>query len=112
VEAARGHAPAVARELSRNRSPALVGYYTSVVDERGVVVFKPPAKAHWVLKGTTKDIADHKEEWFTNVAADGFNLLPTCVPNSLTQVVDLVLPELRHRGLFRTELRVGLYVRI
>jgi hypothetical protein len=41
VEAARGHATAVARELSRNRLPrALVGRYISVVDERGVVVFK------------------------------------------------------------------------
>jgi uncharacterized protein DUF6894 len=41
VEAARGHAVAVARELSRNqRSQALGGLYISVVDERGVVVFK------------------------------------------------------------------------
>jgi hypothetical protein len=43
VEAARGHAMAVARELSRTRLPdALVGRYISVVDERGVVVFKVP----------------------------------------------------------------------
>jgi hypothetical protein len=43
VEAARGHAMAVARELSRNRLPhALVGLYISVVDERGVIVFKLP----------------------------------------------------------------------
>jgi len=40
VEAARGHAMTVARELSRNRPRALVGHYISVVDERGVVVFK------------------------------------------------------------------------
>jgi hypothetical protein len=37
VEAARGHAMAVARELSSNQ-PRLVGYYISVVDERGVVM--------------------------------------------------------------------------
>jgi len=43
VEAARGHAMAVVRELSRNRLPdALVGHSISVVDERGVVVFKVP----------------------------------------------------------------------
>jgi hypothetical protein len=41
VEAARGHAMAVARELSRNLPPdALVGRSISVVDDRGVVVFK------------------------------------------------------------------------
>jgi hypothetical protein len=43
VEAARAHAIAVARELSGNRVPdALVGLYISVVDERGVAVFKVP----------------------------------------------------------------------
>jgi uncharacterized protein DUF6894 len=43
VEAARGHAVAVAWELSRNQqSQALGGLYISVVDERGVVVFKVP----------------------------------------------------------------------
>jgi uncharacterized protein DUF6894 len=37
VEAARGHAVGIARELSRNRPPhALVGHHISVVDERGV----------------------------------------------------------------------------
>jgi hypothetical protein len=41
VEAARGHAMAVARELARNLPPdAFVGHSISVVDERGVVVFK------------------------------------------------------------------------
>jgi hypothetical protein len=43
VEAARGHALTVARELSRGRlPPALVGRSISVIDERGVVVFKVP----------------------------------------------------------------------
>jgi hypothetical protein len=43
VEAARGHAMTVARELSRGQLPrALVGRSISVIDERGVVVFKVP----------------------------------------------------------------------
>jgi hypothetical protein len=43
VEAARGYAMAVARELSRNAQPhAFVGCHISVVDEQGVVVFKVP----------------------------------------------------------------------
>ncbi len=61
------------------------------------------AKAHWVMKGTPKEIADHIEEWFTGDAADGFNLLPPYVPGSLAEFIDLVLPELRRRGLFRTD---------
>ena len=43
VEAARGHAMAVARELSRHHLPlALVGHFISVIDEGGVVIFKTP----------------------------------------------------------------------
>ena len=43
VEAARGHAMTVAKELSRGRLPrALIGRHISVVDERGVVVCKVP----------------------------------------------------------------------
>jgi hypothetical protein len=43
VEAARGHAVAVARELSRNGlSLGLVGRFISVVDEGGVVIFRTP----------------------------------------------------------------------
>jgi hypothetical protein len=41
VEAARGHAVAMARDLSRNLPlHALDGHHISVVDERGVVVFR------------------------------------------------------------------------
>jgi len=43
VEAAREHAIAVARELSREGVPGLsAGLYISVADEQGVVVFKLP----------------------------------------------------------------------
>jgi hypothetical protein len=43
VGAARKHAMAVARELSRHKlSDALIGLYISVVDEDGIVVFKVP----------------------------------------------------------------------
>jgi hypothetical protein len=43
AEAARGHVMTVARELSRNLPPdALVGRSISVVDDRGLVVFKVP----------------------------------------------------------------------
>jgi hypothetical protein len=43
VEAARRHAMAVAHELSRNEPlHAFVGCHISVVDEKGVVVFKVP----------------------------------------------------------------------
>ena len=35
-------------------------------------------------------------------AADGFNIMPPMFPASLVDFADLVIPELRRRGLFRS----------
>jgi N-acetyl-S-(2-succino)cysteine monooxygenase len=61
------------------------------------------ARGHWVLCGTPKRIADTLEEWFVEDAADGFNVLPPYFPGALVDFVDLVVPELQARGLFRRE---------
>jgi len=60
------------------------------------------ARGHWVLCGTPASIADTLEEWFTTGAADGFNVLPPYFPGGFDDFVDLVVPELQRRGLFRT----------
>ncbi|WP_137126109.1 LLM class flavin-dependent oxidoreductase [Roseomonas sp. HF4] len=57
---------------------------------------------HRMVIGTPADIADAMEEWFHGGGADGFNLLPTWLPGGLDDVVDLVIPELQRRGLYRT----------
>ena len=61
------------------------------------------ARGHWVLCGTPTRIADTLERWFVEGAADGFNVLPPYFPGALTDFVDLVVPELQARGLFRRE---------
>lgn len=61
------------------------------------------ARGHWVVVGTPESIADQMEHWFRNEAADGFNVMPPVLPSSLREFVDLVVPELQRRGLFRTE---------
>ena len=58
-----------------------------------------------IVVGTPEEIADHIQEWFDVGAADGFNLMFPYVPGSLDDFVDLVVPELRRRGIFRTEYR-------
>lgn len=52
--------------------------------------------------GTPDQIADRIQEWFEGEAADGFNVR-TVVPNGLEDFVELVVPVLQERGLFRTE---------
>jgi FMN-dependent oxidoreductase (nitrilotriacetate monooxygenase family) len=56
-----------------------------------------------LLKGTAQDVADTMEEWMAEEAADGFNLTPTHLPHGAEDFVELVVPELRRRGRFRTE---------
>jgi N-acetyl-S-(2-succino)cysteine monooxygenase len=61
------------------------------------------ARGHRTIWGTPEQIADQLEEWFINDAADGFNIMPPYLPGGLDDFVELVIPELRRRGLFRTE---------
>jgi FMN-dependent oxidoreductase (nitrilotriacetate monooxygenase family) len=56
-----------------------------------------------LLKGTAGDVADVMEQWIDEGAADGFNLTPTHLPHGAEDFVELVIPELRRRGRFRTE---------
>jgi len=53
--------------------------------------------------GDPRRIADVMEQWFTERAADGFMIFPPYLPGSATAFVDLVVPELQRRGLFRKE---------
>ena len=60
-------------------------------------------RGHVLSIGTPTQVADEMEHWFKDGAADGFNVMPAYQPGSLKDFVDLVIPELQHRGLFRKE---------
>ncbi len=60
-------------------------------------------RGHVLSVGTPSQVADEMEHWFKDGAADGFNVMPAWLPGSLKDFVDLVIPELQHRGLFRKE---------
>jgi FMN-dependent oxidoreductase (nitrilotriacetate monooxygenase family) len=59
-------------------------------------------RGHRVFAGTPVQVADELEAWFLGGAADGFNVMPPTLPGGLDDFVDLVVPELQRRGLFRT----------
>jgi alkanesulfonate monooxygenase len=61
------------------------------------------ARGHRAAVGTASDIADALEEWYRGGAADGFNIMPQVLPAGLNEFVELVIPELQRRGLFRTK---------
>jgi FMN-dependent oxidoreductase (nitrilotriacetate monooxygenase family) len=53
--------------------------------------------------GTSNDIVDIMQEWFEATACDGFNITPATLPGGGEDFVEMVVPELQRRGLFRTE---------
>ena len=59
------------------------------------------ARGHWTVVGTPAEIADQLEARFRAGGADGFNIMPASLPISLNEFVELVVPELQRRGLFR-----------
>ena len=62
-----------------------------------------PSPSHLAAIGSPEEIADQLQHWFETDAADGFNIMPLELPKGITDFVDLVVPILQERGLFKTE---------
>ena len=60
------------------------------------------SNGHRIVVGSPGEIADDLQHWFETGAADGFNLIPGDMPGGLFDFVDLVVPELQRRGVYRT----------
>src|SRR5262249_14602923 len=60
------------------------------------------ARGHFSFAGTPEQVADLIEDWFTDGAADGFNIMPPLLPAMLDVFSAEVIPLLQRRGLFRT----------
>ena len=78
---------------------------------RDVYNLTAAARGHWVLCGSAERIADTLQQWFEEHAADGFNVMPPYFHEGFEDFVQLVVPILQERGLFRadyvTRLRQG-----
>ena len=56
-----------------------------------------------VFVGTPKQVADQMEGWYLSDSCDGFVLAATHMPGAYEDFVELVVPELQRRGLFRKD---------
>jgi alkanesulfonate monooxygenase SsuD/methylene tetrahydromethanopterin reductase-like flavin-dependent oxidoreductase (luciferase family) len=57
--------------------------------------------------GSPQDVADELIAWADETDVDGFNLFRLVAPESLNAFVDLVVPELQSRGVYKTAYRDG-----
>src|SRR6266566_8578397 len=92
VEAARSRTEVILNLVRRDK-PTL----------RQLLGYLAGARGHFVTAGTPEQIADLIEDWFTDGAADGFNIMPPLLPVQLDVFSAEVIPILQRRGLFRTE---------
>jgi alkanesulfonate monooxygenase SsuD/methylene tetrahydromethanopterin reductase-like flavin-dependent oxidoreductase (luciferase family) len=60
-----------------------------------------------LFTGTPAQVVDQMESWFKADACDGFVLAATHMPGAYEDFVNLVVPELQRRGLFREEYTEG-----
>jgi FMN-dependent oxidoreductase (nitrilotriacetate monooxygenase family) len=70
---------------------------------RDMINLAGAARGHWVILGTPEEIADILQDWFESHACDGFNILPPYFPGAFQDFVDMVIPVLQERGLFRRD---------
>ena len=92
VEAARSRTEVIL-SLVRREKPTLRQLLGTLAGARG----------HFTFAGTPEQVADLIEDWFTDGAADGFNIMPPLLPAMLDVFSAEVIPLLQRRGLFRTE---------
>ena len=59
------------------------------------------------IVGDAAQVADELQSWIDETGADGFNLSRTVVPESYEDFVDLVVPELQDRGVYKTAYAEG-----
>ncbi|SEI02300.1 FMN-dependent oxidoreductase, nitrilotriacetate monooxygenase family [Rhizobium tibeticum] len=59
------------------------------------------------IVGSAEQVADRLAAWLLDGGVDGFNLARTVAPESLRDFVDLVVPVLQERGLFKADYAEG-----
>jgi FMN-dependent oxidoreductase (nitrilotriacetate monooxygenase family) len=59
------------------------------------------------IVGNPSQVADQLAAWIEEADVDGFNLTRTVTPESVEAFVDLVVPELQNRGIYKTAYEEG-----
>jgi FMN-dependent oxidoreductase (nitrilotriacetate monooxygenase family) len=60
-----------------------------------------------MLVGSGAEVADALQSWVDDTGVDGFNLAYVLTPGSFADIVDLVVPELQARGVYKRDYAPG-----
>src|ERR1700722_2801246 len=56
-----------------------------------------------VVVGSPERVADELQSWVAETDIDGFNLAYAVTPETFSDIVDLLVPELRRRGVYKQD---------
>jgi FMN-dependent oxidoreductase (nitrilotriacetate monooxygenase family) len=62
-----------------------------------------------ILVGNPRDVADAIQFYFEETGVDGFNFAPFISPGCLEDFIELVVPELQNRGIYKKDYEPGTY---
>ena len=60
-----------------------------------------------IVVGSPKSVADQLQSWIAETDIDGFNLAYAVTPETFADFVELIVPELQRRGVYKREYRPG-----
>lgn len=60
-----------------------------------------------VIVGSPETVTDQLQDWMRETDIDGFNLAYTVLPECFEDIVDLLVPEMQRRGLYKTSYAQG-----
>ena len=76
---------------------------------RKLLALSPLGSRQPPIVGSPAQVADALENWVRTAGVDGFNLSRTVMPECLELFIDLVVPVLQERGLFKAAYAPGTY---
>jgi alkanesulfonate monooxygenase SsuD/methylene tetrahydromethanopterin reductase-like flavin-dependent oxidoreductase (luciferase family) len=74
---------------------------------RELVDYGGPGGPAPTIIGSPTQVADELESWVSETDVDGFNLAYIVTPESFSDFVELVVPELQRRGVYKLDYRAG-----
>ena len=90
-------------DAARSRTEVIVGFVRKEQPTlRQLLAKLAGARGHFTFEGTPEQVAGLMQEWVSDGAADGFNLMPPVLPEMLDIFIAEVVPLLKRRGLYRT----------
>jgi long-chain alkane monooxygenase len=101
--------PLIHQETDANRTAmaALTGRKDRTYTPRQIAEEMALSARNLFIAGSVEDVVAEMADWIRSTGIDGFNVARLVMPESLRDFVDLVVPALQERGLFKAAYRPG-----